>query len=112
MFSATVAKEGNTNIVYVRGRLNAATADEFSKVLQSLVSTESNEVILEMSELSYITSDGLKPLLVWLKATQTIPGKRSLAVCNLQEFVATIFQHAGFDKKFPIYNSISAAMRG
>jgi anti-anti-sigma factor len=114
MFNSTVTKEGNIHIVYLRGQLTLLNADEFSKVLLSLVNSENNEVILEMSELKHITSDGLKPLLTWVQSTQihAVNGKRRLAVCNLQPYVKTIFSHAGFDRKFPVYGSISEAIQG
>ncbi|MBN2717187.1 MAG: STAS domain-containing protein [Deltaproteobacteria bacterium] len=114
MFNATVTREGNIHVVYMRGRLNLVNSEDFSKVLQSLISEDNNEVILEMSELEYITSDGLKPILNWLQATRlrAPQGKRRLALCNLQDFVKTIFRHTGFDKQLPIYDSIHAAIRG
>ena len=114
MFNATVTKEANKHIVYLRGKLNIANAAEFSKTLQSLIRPENNDVILEMSELEYISSDGLVVMLDWMQATQAqaTGGRRRLAVCNPQQFVRTIFSYTGFDKKFPVYDSMNAAMSG
>lgn len=114
MFNTTVTKEGNKHIVYMRGKLNLANAEEFSKTLQSLTGPENNDVILEMSELSYVSSDGLKVMIDWIQATLTHAsgGRRRLAVCNLQQFVRTIFSHTGFDTKFPVYDSLNAAIHG
>ncbi len=112
MFNATVTKEGTVNVIYLVGKLNIATADDFINTLKGLVTTDSNEIVLEMSELTYITSDGLKTLLVWLEATSQVTGKKRLAVCNLQQFVKLIFEYSGFDKKFPVFDSLNEALNG
>ncbi len=105
MLNFSIANEGTVVIVYLAGDLDASCSDDFSKVLLDLVRNGSNHIILDMLEVSYISSNGLKPLLDWLDATKNVSGKRHLVLCNLQEFVREVFRVTEFDRKFPIYDN-------
>ena len=110
MFNSTIAKEGDINIVYLSGRLDAATAEDFTKILVDLASEGSNRIVLEMSDLKYISSNGLQPFLTWLDATRDQATGRQLAICCLQEFVKSVFEISGFDRKFPTFQSLESAL--
>lgn len=105
MLNFSISNEGNVTIVYLVGELDASNADDFSKAFIDLVRTGSNHVIMDMTEVSYISSNGLRPLLEWLDATKNASGNRQLALCNLQEFVRDVFRVTEFDRKFPIYDN-------
>ena len=110
MLNTTIAKEGDISVVYLDGELTATTEDELTKLLLGRASDGNNRLILDLSEIGYLSSNGLRPLLSWLDATKSSSGKRRLAVCGLQEFVQSVFQITGFDRKFPIYDSIDSAL--
>lgn len=111
MLQCTVAKEGNINIIYLMGELDASTSDQLSKLLSNFITEGSHQIILEMSELNYVSSNGLRPLLQWAQSTQQVSDKRKLTVCNMQEFVRSVFTATGFDVKFPTFDSTEAALR-
>lgn len=110
MLNTTIAKEGDISVVYLTGELSATTEDELSKLLLGLASDGIHQIILDFTEIAYISSNGLRPLLAWLEATKGASGKRRLAVCGLQEFVQSVFQITGFERKFPTYDTLDAAL--
>ncbi len=110
MLDFSIAKEDNVSIVYLSGELNALNAGNVSKLLIDLVNEGSYQIILEVSELTYITSNGLRPLLEWLEVTKNASGNRRLAVCNMPEFVKTVFEITGFDRKFPTFDNTESAL--
>ena len=110
MLVSTIAKEGSVSIVYLSGELNAATEDDLTKLLMGLVNDGSHQIILELSELGYISSNGLRPLLEWTRATQNLSGHRKLTLCCMQEFVRTVFEATGFDRKFPVHDTLEEAI--
>jgi anti-sigma B factor antagonist len=106
----SLSNEGDVAVVYIVGELDASGADDFSKALQEVVRDGSAYIIVNMTEVSYVSSNGLKPLLTWPAATKASSGKRQLALCNLQEFVREVFRVTEFDRKFPIYDSEDQAI--
>ena len=110
MLNTTIAKEGDVCVVYLAGELSATTEDELTKLLLGLASDGNQQLILDLSEIGYLSSNGLRPLLAWLGATKTSSGKRCLAVCGLQEFVQAVFHTTGFDRKFPTYDTVDSAL--
>lgn len=110
MLYPTIVKEGEVNIIYLSGELTASTSDELTRLFKDLIADNGNQVVLEMSGLTYISSNGLRPLLEWLDGTKNSPGKRKLVLCCLQKFVAQVLSATGFDRKFPVFDSLEAAM--
>ena len=111
MLNCSILKEGDINLVYLEGELESTGAGELSKTLLEFVGDGMHQIVLDMTSVTYISSNGLKPLLEWLDATRNISGKRKLAVCGLQEFPRRVFEVTEFDRKFPIYDNADAALR-
>lgn len=110
MLNCSISKEGDIEIVYLEGNLDATTADVLSKTLLDFFEAGRHQIILEMGGVSYISSNGLRPLLEWLEATQQIAGRRRLVVCNLHEFIKEVFKITEFDLKLPIYEDAESAL--
>ena len=110
MLNCSISKEGEVNLVFLVGELDAITAEELSKVLTDCVSEGVYQIVLEMSQVSYVSSNGLRPLLEWLDATRNATGKRKLALSGLQPFLREVFAVTEFDRKFPIYDNADAAL--
>ena len=47
------------SIVYLKGYLDAHTASDFENILQQLVDEERVQIVVNLSELNYISSAGL-----------------------------------------------------
>ena len=110
MLNFSISNEGNVVVMYLTGELDATSAEDFSKALLDVAREGENNIIVDMAEVSYISSNGLRPLLDWLAATKNASGKRQLAFCSLQEFVREVFSVTEFDRKFPIYDDETVAL--
>lgn len=72
------------------------------------VATEDEGVVLDLSELVYISSAGLRTILVMAKTLQQRTTK--LALCALNPSIFEIFQIAGFDRILTIVESREEAI--
>jgi anti-anti-sigma factor len=99
--------EGGTRVLQLSGRLdNAAAADADATLSMDAGATQA--LVLDLSELTYISSAGLR---VILKAAKQAQGaKRSFAVAGLQPAVREIFAVTGFDTLIAIHGSRADAL--
>ena len=95
-------------IVAVRGRLDTTTAPAFEQRLADVISQGATYVVVQCSELAYISSAGLRSVLLSGKKLQAQQGR--LAFVCLQETVKEIFDMAGFSTLFQIFASEDAAL--
>lgn len=91
------------------GRLDAVGAPVLEKEMQKQLALGRRRLLVDMSDVSYISSNGFRVLLGALKAAQQNGG--SLRVCCLNSRMAEIFEMAGFDQVFDIYGTRAAAER-
>ena len=110
MLNYSISREGDIEVIYLEGYLDATTAEILSKTLMDCFEAGMHKIVLEMGGVSYISSNGLRPLVEWLEATYEMSGRRKLAVCNLHEFVREVFRITEFDLKLPIYDNIDSAL--
>ena len=60
----------NQLVLKVEGRLNAITTEELQKMLMEKIEKADNDIILDCEKLSFISSAGLRTLLIGQKALQ------------------------------------------
>lgn len=92
MLNITKNQNGDTLTVSLEGRLDTTTAPELEGVLkQSLDSV--NALVIDMAQLAYISSAGLRVLL----SSQKIMGKKGgMVVRNVNAEIMDIFDVTGF----------------
>ncbi len=79
----------------VEGQVDTVTAPELQqKILTSF--QKSNEVVLDLAQVGYMSSAGLRALLLGQKTAQSKGGK--LHIINVQAQVMQVFQMSGFSK--------------
>ena len=90
------------------GRIDGANARDFEAAVQSAISESEAPVIIDCEDLSYISSAGLRAILLIAKTL----GKRKVkfALCSLSEPIAEIFQISGFDQIIPVCGSRAEAL--
>lgn len=82
----------NAAVLALSGRLDTATAPELEAEITALLSTE-NELTLDMENLAYISSAGLRVL---LKTYKALEGKGGFRLTNVPESVNEVFDITGF----------------
>lgn len=98
----------DVTIVAVAGRLDTRTADQFGGRLTELLGAGQARVLIEGSQLSYISSAGFRALLIGSKLATETGGR--LAVCNLTAPIKRVIELGGFDEVFETYASREEAL--
>jgi anti-anti-sigma factor len=102
-------KEKNAVIVSVKGRMDAVTAPEFEKNLSDLISKGETTFLLNLANLEYISSAGLRSILATYKKLKEKQG--NILFTGLQGPVEEVFKISGFHTIFKIFDSEETALR-
>lgn len=86
------------------GRMDAITATNFTDQMESWIESDLKRFVIECKELDYISSAGLRAILMAAKKLRDLDG--SLQLAALQESVRTVFAISGFDKIIPIAKTL------
>ena len=91
-----IKKKFSTNelLVKILGRLDITSTPEFEKEVNSEIDTISY-LTIDMSEVNYISSVGLRAFLSFQKKMSS---KGEMRIVNVQPEVLEIFKMVGFDK--------------
>ncbi len=109
MLEVIDTKEGEAVIVYLKGRLDGSTASDLDVRLRQLATGGESRVVLDMSDLEYIASVGLRVILVLMKQMRASNGK--LAMAALREQVRQVFELSGFTGLCHVCATRSEALR-
>ena len=99
---------GNTLILMLEGRVDGANARDFQVASETAINGSETALILDMEQLYYISSAGLRVILLMAKTLRT--QNAEFAVCSLSESVREIFAISGFDKIVNIHDSKDEAL--
>ena len=101
-------REGDTLVAKAEGRIDGTNAREFQDDLDSVIEEGDRAVILNFEDLMYISSAGIRVVLMTAKTLQRREAR--FALCSLSEPVREIFEVSGFDKIIPIHASQADAI--
>ena len=90
-----IEKQDGTAIVAAGGRLDAAGAPELEARCKALIQEGSKRLLLDLAKVEYVSSAGLRSLLVLAKAVKSANG--ALALCSLVPAVRDVMTISGFD---------------
>lgn len=89
-----IKKVKNTIVARVKGKIDAVTAPDFEKTLLDLLGKGERQILVNLSELEYISSAGLRSVLVAAKYAKKQQSK--LMFADLQGLVLEVFTLSGF----------------
>lgn len=90
-------------IANIGERIDGSNALDFQNALTELISGNERDVVLDLEQLKYISSAGLRVILLTAKAVQRQGAQ--LIVCSLSESVREVFKISGFDRIIPVQDS-------
>lgn len=100
-------KNGDVVVLKLIGRLDTNTSQSLSDKAIGLIDGGLNKLVLDLAELNYISSAGLRVLLMLAKKLKSIGGKVALA--SLQDNVKEVFELSGFSSIFESFPGVSEA---
>lgn len=101
-------KEQNAVVVALGGRLDAVTSPDFEKRMRELIDGGNAALVVDFERLDYISSAGLRALLVIAKILATRDGR--LRFANVTGGVRSVFDMSGFASMFHVDDSVVAAL--
>ena len=101
-------REEGILIAKAEGRVDGSNAREFEDALQATIGENDRVLILDFAALSYISSAGLRVILMAAKKLQKRGGK--FVVCSLSDPIKEVFEISGFSKIIPTHASRSEAL--
>jgi stage II sporulation protein AA (anti-sigma F factor antagonist) len=99
----TIERQGDTLIAAADGRVDSTNASTFQDELTAATDGNDHSVILDLGGLSYISSAGLRVILLVAKTLQTKGAK--FVVCSPSDQIREIFEISGFSQIIPVYGS-------
>jgi stage II sporulation protein AA (anti-sigma F factor antagonist) len=104
-----IQKEKNGIMVLsISGRLDAVSAVEADKDFNSVIDDGHENLLIDLARLEYISSAGLRVLLVVAKRIQQGGGK--VVLCTLSSNVKEVFEISGFSSIFSIFTTNEEAV--
>lgn len=100
-------EENNCVILALVGRLDATNAMDLEKEVRAFFSSVPKSLILSLEKLDYISSAGLRVLLVAAKFAQE--KKTKMALCGLSAHVRQVMEIAGFLPLFEVFANCQEA---
>ncbi len=101
----------NVTVIAPRGRIDHQSADAFGAALAPHLERcegESCKLVLDLSEVDYMSSVGLRALMVAAKQARAQGG--TIVVSGLGETLREIFQISRFDRVFTVYDGVREAL--
>lgn len=100
--------KGGVLVALVENRIDGSNALKFHDALQLVVKEADIGLVLDMERVSYISSAGLRVMLMTAKTL----GNRSVrfAVCSPSEAIQKVLRISGFDKTVEMHSTRSEAI--
>ena len=106
----TVDDLGDVRTVRIAGNLDTQTSQGAQEQLMQLIDNGATKVLVDFEDLNYISSSGLRMLLV--AAQQLADTSGQLRICSPNTMVREVFDTAGFSEIFSVYSSQAEALDG
>ncbi len=99
----------NAVVIKVSGRMDAANANEFQQECERWINNGSTHILVELSDLQYVSSMGLSCFLSVAKILQAKSG--SLILCRLLGLPRQVFEMTRLIDLFPVFDTMDAALQ-
>ena len=106
----TARAEQDCTVVAVSGRLDTGTAADFDKQAAAWPGQGPKRLVLDLGQLDYISSAGLRSILALGKKARAAGG--SLCLCCPRGVVAEVISLSGFDSFLAVHPSLETALQG
>jgi len=98
----------NVVILTIKGRADASSVTKLEATCKKILDQNENNVLIDGTQLDFISSAGLRVLLKLAKIIKKNAGE--LAVAHVNDLVRQIFEISGFIELFSIYENVVEAL--
>lgn len=100
---------GKTVVVMAKGRLDSNMNKSFETRLMELAGAPGASLVIDLGEVAYVSSAGLRVLLMAVRKAKA--GKGKVALCGIQPQVKEVFDISGLSAVFSIHPERQAAVQ-
>jgi anti-sigma B factor antagonist len=104
----TTVKIGAVSVLDAAGRIDSTTAKPLEEKLLALIKEAPPALVVDFAKVDYISSAGLRVLLVAAKQSKAAQCK--FAICSLKSQVREVFDISGFGSIIAIHPDRAAAL--
>ncbi|MCF8366900.1 MAG: STAS domain-containing protein [Bacteroidales bacterium] len=102
-------KNDHAVIIEIDGRLDTTNFGQLEKLILQHIEAGNIRIVIDCSNMDYVSSSGLRIFLMALKKITSLNGK--FLLCGLQESISEIFDISGFTSIFSIYKNQEEALK-
>ncbi len=106
--SITAERDGNALVLQLQGRLDSTSSAAAEAEILGQIGTAAPHVVLDFSRLDYISSAGLRVILVTAKRVKQAGG--TMVLCALQPHIREVFEISGFLSILTVTDDRAAAL--
>lgn len=93
----------NLAVAAVDGRVDSANAKDLDQALSDIIDGGASRLVVDCADLSYISSAGLRALLVAIKKTNAAGG--GVAMCHVPQHINEVLEVSGFTRLTKVFRS-------
>jgi len=108
-FSIETSSHDNVSVIHLEGYLDAHTAPQFERVIQSEVDAGRYRLVVDCEKLTYISSAGLGVFMGFVEEVREQGG--DIKICGLSPKVRQVFDILGFAEFYDICETCASAVR-
>ena len=101
-------RENEILVVLPVGRLDSTNTSAFESIIMDHINNGERHLIIDFSRLSFISSSGMRALLIAAKKLNAFQGQ--LVLCAMQDHIYEVFRISGFDQIISIHDSRQSAI--
>ena len=101
-------RDGNALVLLPVGRVDSSNAHRFEALVMRRIRGDERHVIVDFSRLDFISSAGLRVLLLAAKSLEAEKG--TFVLCAMKNHIREIFRINGFDRIIPTEESRESAI--
>lgn len=103
----STSRRGDLTVAVVSGRVDSVSAPDFQDGLATAADAGGTHLVLDCSELSYISSAGLRGLLVTVKKVDALGGQ--VGMCELSGPIREVLEVSGFVRFLKVFDTVADA---
>ena len=108
MLDISVQSLKRVDLITVSGRVDSSTAPDLEETLEDRMNNGRHNLVLDMSDVGYLSSAGLRALVSALRTCKKKGG--DVRIANPSERVSEVMSLAGLDSLFTMYDDVTVAV--
>lgn len=108
MLDISVQSLRRVDLITLSGRVDSSTAPELEETLEDRIDEGRYNLVLDLSDVNYLSSAGLRALVSALRTCKKKGG--DVRIANPSERVSEVMSLAGLDSLFTMYDDVTVAV--